>query len=419
MSRQPWNCGRVVALFLLGSLLIGVLPSLAQGTTTADVPPYSLPGPYSVGFRSFVLNDDPMPRTGAIWYPGLAIAGEEAAVSYDFGASEIMPPEANFLEGHAFLNADPFLDDGPYPLIVVSHGAVYPYYVLAYVFEELASQGFVVYAFDHSHDAFRDMFSMAQQGERAMQLRVLDSIVMRPVDVTEALDYVAALTAPDGDLAGLVDMERVGMVGMSYGGYTVLAELGLRLDLSAIETACTAAQSMGPYTEMLCNLHGDDVTEWEAAMADLAGVELTDSLWPSLADPRIDVGVAIVPGGPLAVLPDDSFVSIDKPFMMLVGGADPMAVPELGAERAWDLAASETVAMATFDGAMHMFSTHCPAAWQECVDPAWDGAVANALTSHFTTAFLRSTLLDDAEAAAALTPEAVEFENILYQARGL
>lgn len=416
MSRQPWNCGRVVALFLLGSLLIGVLPSLAQGTTTADVPPYSLPGPYSVGFRSFVLNDDPMPRTGAIWYPGLAVAGEEAAITYDFGASAIMPPAANFLEGHAFLNADPFVDDGPYPLIVVSHGAAYPYYVLAYVFEQLASQGFVVYAFDHSYDAFRDVFSIpAQQTEREMQLRVLDSIVMRPIDVTEALDYVAALTAPDGDLASLVDMERVGMVGMSYGGYTVLAELGLRLDLSEITTVCADPAGMGWYTEMLCNLHGDDVAEWEAAMADMAGADVTDPLWPSLADPRIDVGVAIVPDGPLAALPDDSFVSIDKPFMMLVGGAD----PELGAERVWDLAASETVAMATFDGAMHMFSTHCPAAWQECVDPAWDGAVANALTSHFTTAFLRGTLLDDADATAALAPEVVEFENILYQARGL
>jgi hypothetical protein len=53
-----------------------------------------------------------------------------------------------------------------------------------------------------------------------------------------------------------------------------------------------------------------------------------------------------------------------------------------------------------------------------CSDSVWDMDRAHDLINHFTTAFLLATLKDDAEAAAALAPDAVSFPGITYEAQG-
>ena len=53
-----------------------------------------------------------------------------------------------------------------------------------------------------------------------------------------------------------------------------------------------------------------------------------------------------------------------------------------------------------------------------CSDAVWDMQRAHDLINHFTTAFLLAKLKDDAEAAAALSPEEVGFPGIAYQAEG-
>ncbi len=53
-----------------------------------------------------------------------------------------------------------------------------------------------------------------------------------------------------------------------------------------------------------------------------------------------------------------------------------------------------------------------------CADSVWDIDRAHDLTNHFVTAFLSTELKGDADAAAALEPEAVAFTGISYQAEG-
>ncbi len=53
-----------------------------------------------------------------------------------------------------------------------------------------------------------------------------------------------------------------------------------------------------------------------------------------------------------------------------------------------------------------------------CSDPIWDMDRAHDLTNHFVTAFLSAELKGDADAAAALAPEAVTFPGIEYEAQG-
>ncbi len=70
-----------------------------------------------------------------------------------------------------------------------------------------------------------------------------------------------------------------------------------------------------------------------------------------------------------------------------------------------------------------LVSTGCSAAWREmcffcCADPVWDVDRAHDLIDHFVTAFLLATLKGDAEAAAALAPDAVSFPGIAYETTG-
>ena len=49
-----------------------------------------------------------------------------------------------------------------------------------------------------------------------------------------------------------------------------------------------------------------------------------------------------------------------------------------------------------------------------CLDPVWDKQRALDLIHHFSTAFLLDTLQGDADAHAALLPDAVQFPGIDY-----
>lgn len=411
---------RLFIVLLMIVLALPLLPAVsAQEGPTPNAPPFAVPGPYAVGYRQFVLDDAAMPRTGAIWYPAVQPDGVKAAITYDLGVGDFVPPEMNLLEGHAILDAAPFMGDAPYPLIVSSHGRTFSYYVTAYQFEHLASHGFIVYAFDHSHDAFGDLFSITEQ---AMMERAIDSLVMRPLDITEAIDYVETMTATDGLLASLVDMERIGVHGLSYGGYTAVMETGVRLDFSGAEKYCAETDFFSGVAEPVCTVYGEDMAGLDAHLAEVAGVDLTDGVWPSLADPRVDAAAAIVPGGGLSLIADPGLESGDKPLLMLVAGADQGVLFQDNALRVWDQTVSSIEAMAIFENAAHMFAAQCTpgmiANWPICAELTWDSTQAHDLSNHLITAFFRAMLMDDAAATAALAPDAVDFPGITYRARG-
>jgi hypothetical protein len=80
-----------------------------------------------------------------------------------------------------------------------------------------------------------------------------------------------------------------------------------------------------------------------------------------------------------------------------------------------------------FEDADHsIFADSCNAAswlieagiFWACSDPVWDMDRAHDLINHFTTAFLLAVLYEDADAAAALAPDAVAFPGITYEATG-
>lgn len=115
---------------------------------------------------------------------------------------------------------------GPYPLIVFAHSSGGNRRSAAYLCSHLASHGYVVAAMDHSEMVAPEL--SAQAGETAAQraARIDAIIASRVPDVRFLLDFLlggAAAAAGAGAAVADLDAERIGLVGHSFGGWTVLA----------------------------------------------------------------------------------------------------------------------------------------------------------------------------------------------------
>ncbi len=99
-------------------------------------------------------------------------------------------------------------DDGAHPVVVYSHGFFSTRDGGAYLAESLASRGYVVAAPDHP------LTRRAACGLRA------DDIVNQPGDVSAVIDGVLGWDPSRRPFRGTIDAERIGVMGLSFGGLT-------------------------------------------------------------------------------------------------------------------------------------------------------------------------------------------------------
>jgi dienelactone hydrolase len=104
------------------------------------------------------------------------------------------------------------------PLVVFSHYSGGHRWTATYLCTHLASHGYVVAAMDHSEVVAPELTRRAGETASERVARIDDIIASRVPDVRFLLDHL---------LGGAVDIEldaaRVGLVGHSFGGWTVLA----------------------------------------------------------------------------------------------------------------------------------------------------------------------------------------------------
>ena len=408
----------VVFLFIIGLI---AMPGAAQEATGPaqvgerwDAPTYGLHGPFWVGYRDFTANpDSDNPLRVMVWYPALNPEGlpEDTTYTAALKYPAWLPTDPVEWPGAALADAPPDMSGAPYPVVVFSHGYGNNPAGYAYFAEHLASQGFVVVAPDHHESEMGDGHSFVV------------STFTRPLEVTQALDFAETLTAEGGDLAGLLDMDHVGIAGHSYGGYTALASGGAQIDyLPFLEECKTAAE--GSSLAAMCNPAFDTFKDEVPAIVGLS--EMPEELWPSLADPRIDAAVAMA--GDAYVFTDEGMASLNLPLLAMGGTLDWATPFDVGAEMAYDHASSAEKALVALEGAYHaLFMGNCPSegsifmdnGWQwACSEGIWARDRGHDLANHFATAFLRAELMGDEEARAALAPDAVAFDGVTYSAQG-
>ena len=142
-------------------------------------------GPYEPGKAEIVFVDDSRPTDA----------------NGDFGgSSERSLPSAIWYPKDA---------DGPYPLIVYSHGFTSSRDETKYLVEQLASHGYVVLAANYPLTS-----GAAPGGANA------NDVSNQPEDISFLIDSILALSDSDKPFKGEIDPNRIGLMGLSLGGLT-------------------------------------------------------------------------------------------------------------------------------------------------------------------------------------------------------
>jgi predicted dienelactone hydrolase len=179
---------------------------------------------------------------------------------------------------------------GPYPCVIVSHGAggdVNTHFAHA---RHLATHGYIVVCVEHrgsNSDVLRKSFRKL----RALEDMTHDrrEVFARPEDVSFALDVVARWNRNHPVLQRRFDLEKVGMLGHSFGAATTLMLCGARV-----------------------------ATKWL-----LPKVSSDGELGPSVREKRIRCGVALSPQGPgEPFFSETSYDSMQTPVLGISGTND-------------------------------------------------------------------------------------------------
>ncbi len=232
---------RLVCPVLLAAAAAGCAPGeplpFAPASPDAAPDPAVL-GPYPVGVRteSFVDTLRIDPQTGEprklvteIWYPAVeaARAGPfQSYALYDRVPEDLReglsPEDLGTLQTEAVRDAAPRADGVTFPVVVFSHGKGGLREQSNYFTVFLASHGYVVASPDHQGDTTVDLLrELVEEGD-LQEDTVMEAMAQRPDDVVALLDLLRDGLAADDPLRALLDFERVGCAGHSFGAFTCL-----------------------------------------------------------------------------------------------------------------------------------------------------------------------------------------------------
>lgn len=136
---------------------------------------------------------------------------------------------------------------GPYPLLIISHGAGGNWDTHFAQASHLASHGFAVLCVEHTGSNTEKM----KDGIRIFQnlkKMIHDSkeVLGRPKDISFAIDKAYEWNKSDKNFVGRIDLNHIGLMGHSFGAYTTLAVAGTKPALDWIEPKVGTGLGLGP-----------------------------------------------------------------------------------------------------------------------------------------------------------------------------
>lgn len=194
------------------------------------------------------------------------------------------------------------------PVVVLSHGMSLSRNNFAYLAEHLASHGFVVAVPEHAGSNVQ-RFEALLDGQLAGQDLNPNEFVNRPHEIQFLLDELQRLNLTDTSLKGRLNLEQVGILGHSLGGYTSLALAGAQLNPSRLQTDCA-----------------DDKLTLNLSLLVQCQAQGASQTSTSLADARVKAVFAI---SPLAssIFGPEGIANIRIPTLIMSGGGDYVTPP--------------------------------------------------------------------------------------------
>ena len=280
--------------------------SALAAQTTVTVP--SPTGPDTVGTHVMRLVDftrnDPFPANGSkrellvrFWYPASLDHGCKPAEYTSprvWGYfSELVGIRLPEVTTNSCLDAP--IANGPHPVVVFTHGYTGTFTDYTFIFEDLASHGYVVASVDHTYEATAVEFpdgrfvesipgSYLGNSLRNDEKELSFAVSVRLADLKFILDELTRMNGRvDSPLVGKLDLSRVALAGHSLGGLTALLgvaqeprfKTAIILDAAAPDRVVNATQTP---VFMLVAGHG----QWTAAEC---------RLWGNLVGPRLAVNL--------------------------------------------------------------------------------------------------------------------------------
>ena len=244
-------------------------------------------GDYEVGVQTITIADTSgagRDLTVDVWFP------LEQNVVLDAEPAQYTLIEGTYYESPFALAAPPsaIATDGPFPLVIYSHGSGGIRYIHSNYTEALASNGYIVAAPDHTGNTAADRL-LGTETDGAV------TAFNRPNDVQRVLD--AFLDPESIETVGFVasvSPDQIAVTGHSFGGFTAYA-----------------------MASGFSNENGDFV-----------------------ADERVDAIIPLAPAAGPNLLTDELLASIDIPALVMVGTNDQTTPIDPNVTRPWELTMS-------------------------------------------------------------------------------
>ena len=203
---------------------------------------------------------------------------------------------------------DIYLPNGsprPAPVVVISHGLGSDRTSFQYLAKHLASYGFAVAVPEHPGSNAQQIQDLVTG--RARDLSEPAEFVNRPLDIKDLLDYLTTLTTNDPAYRGQLDLQRVGVIGQSFGGYTALTLAGAGINFGQLDKDCQLENETWNLSLLLqCRARGLQRKEY------------------NFTDGRVKAAIAINPIAS-SILGETNLSKIQIPVMIVTGSADTVA----------------------------------------------------------------------------------------------
>ena len=272
-------------------------------------------------------------------------------------------------------NGTPNLAGGPYPLVVFAPGGFENGIYHQALLHHLASYGLITASWNPRNEETDEGYYLGSS--------------YRPLDMKSILDGLEQMTAPGGQLAGLIDMKHIVAGGYSQGGGNALLLSGALRSFGwcAAHADLIYSDEEGPLICLNFLQHQDEI-------AKVTGLDHTPKgFWPSMGDSRIIALIAMAPLGKYWGPAYEGVAAVKVPTLVMVGSEDTNIKPELGAKSVYEHLGSPKKTLVVFQGKDHFFFT---------VDPQNDPAAYPLF--NITTAFVLAEAKSDKNAAQALSP---------------